>query len=79
MEIQTSKLSTKGQITIPKKIRDKLHLSAGDEVIVYLKEDEIIIKPKTTHLGMLRGLLSEEIDLKKAEEFINSERKKWKI
>ncbi len=79
MEIKTSKLSTKGQITIPKEFRDKLHLRAGDELIIYFKDGEIIIKPKPTHLGMLRGLLREDINLEKAEEFIQSERKKWRV
>ena len=79
MEIKTSKLSTKGQITIPKEFREKLHLRKGDELIIYLEKEKIIIKPKITHLGMLRGLLREEIDLEKADEFIKSEREKWRI
>ena len=79
MEIKYKKLSTKGQLTIPKEFRKKLNLHKGDEVILILKEDGIYIRPKTYHLGMLRGLLREEINLEKAETFINEERKKWKI
>ncbi len=77
MEIKNSKISTKGQLTIPKEFRDKLNLHSGDEVILYIKGDRMIVKPKIAHLGMLRGLLREEIDVEKADEFIQSERKKW--
>ena len=79
MEIKHIKISTKGQLTIPKKFREKLNLREGDEVILILKDDGIVIKPKLSHIGMLRGLLNEEIDLEKAQSFIKSERKKWRI
>ncbi len=79
MEIKKCKISTKGQLTIPKDFREKLKLHEGDDVILYIQDDGIIIKPKTAHLGMLRGLLREEITLNKAIEFIQSERKKWRI
>jgi len=79
MEIKKCKISTKGQLTIPKDIREKLKIHEGDEVILYIQDDGIIIKPKTAHLGMLRGLLREEIALNKAIDFIQSERNKWRI
>jgi AbrB family looped-hinge helix DNA binding protein len=79
MEIKYCKISTKGQLTIPKDFRDKLKLHEGDEVILYIQDDGIIIKPRTAHLGMLRGLLREEITLNKAINFIQSERKKWRV
>jgi len=79
MEIKIIKLSTKGQLTIPKDFRERLKLGAGDEVIMYFKDDELIIKPKSTHLGMLRGLLREDIDFEKADQFIQSGRDKWRI
>ena len=78
MDIKNSKISTKGQLTIPKEFRDKLNLHSGDEVILYIKDDRIIVKSKVAHLGMLRGLLRKEIDIDKAHEFIQSERKKWR-
>ncbi len=79
MEIKYCKISTKGQLTIPKDFRDKLKLYEGVEVILYIQDDGIIIKPKTAHLGMLRGLLREEIAVDKAIDFVQSERKKWRI
>ncbi|MCJ7651349.1 MAG: AbrB/MazE/SpoVT family DNA-binding domain-containing protein [Candidatus Lokiarchaeota archaeon] len=79
MEIKYCRISSKGQLTIPKDFREQLKLHEGDEVIIYLKDEGIVIKPKATHLGMLRGLLREEIALDNALEFIQSERKKWRI
>ncbi len=78
MEIKYCKISTKGQLTIPKFFREKLKLNKGTEVLVYIKDDGLFIKPKTTHLGMLRGLLREEMDFNKVLDFIQSERKKWR-
>ena len=48
MTVGTSKLSSKGQITIPKSIRDRLNLVAGDELIIIgLENGEIIIRKPT--------------------------------
>ena len=79
MEIKFCRISSKGQLTIPKDFREQLKLHEGDEVIIYIKDEGIIIKPKTRHLGMLRGLLREEVSLNKAIEFIQSERRKWRL
>jgi len=40
-------LTTKGQVSIPKKIREALKLHTGDkiEIMVHDKEDEAIIRP----------------------------------
>ncbi|MFC1582507.1 AbrB/MazE/SpoVT family DNA-binding domain-containing protein [Planctomycetota bacterium] len=35
----TSSVTTKGQVTIPKKIRDQLHLKSGDKVDFILEKD----------------------------------------
>lgn len=37
-------ISEKGQITIPKEVRARLNLLKGDKIIVYLKDNEIILK-----------------------------------
>ena len=43
--MNTVKLSTKGQIVIPKEIRKAVHLVAGMELTVVLMGDEIRIRP----------------------------------
>ncbi len=77
--IQQSRVSTKGQITIPKHFRDKMNVNVGDEVTLVMTDDGILIKPKMTRIGALRGILKDEIDIKKATTFIEAERKKWRI
>jgi AbrB family looped-hinge helix DNA binding protein len=39
----TTKVGQKGQVVIPKAIRDRVHLHPGDEVEVGLHEDRIVI------------------------------------
>lgn len=42
----TAKLSSKYQIVIPKKIRKKLNLNSGDELIMKVEDDKIVMRPK---------------------------------
>ena len=52
MIIGTSIISEKGQVTIPKEIRDKLGIVQGDRLIFDLKDDLIVIKkPKSINLS----------------------------
>ena len=43
--METVKLSSKGQIVIPKEIRDNHHLSAGTEFSIVFVGNEIRLKP----------------------------------
>ncbi|MFX0139743.1 MAG: AbrB/MazE/SpoVT family DNA-binding domain-containing protein [Candidatus Hodarchaeota archaeon] len=79
MNVQSVKISKKGQITIPKELREKYKFKEEDEIILIETNEGILIKPKSNELIKLRGILRQEIDLKKAEEFIIDERKKWRI
>lgn len=49
MIVGTSTISEKGQVTIPKEIRDKLGIIQGDRLIFDLKDDLIIIKKSGTN------------------------------
>lgn len=40
--LDTAKLTSKGQITIPKQIRDLLNLEQGDSVVFYIDENKNI-------------------------------------
>jgi len=60
------RLSVKGQIVIPARIRKELGLSAGDKLLVERKHESVILKP-ATKLSKLRGIdkskvASEEVD-----------------
>ena len=52
-------ITSKGQVTVPKPIRDKLHLKAGDKVEFMLEEDgNLRVAPVTASVTQLKGLLS---------------------
>lgn len=51
-------LTSKGQITIPKEIRDHLGLSAGDRLDFQIADSGVVIvEPETVDLRSLRALL----------------------
>ena len=51
-------VTSKGQITIPKSIRDSLHLIPGDKVeFVITKSNEVILRPVTKKVDDVFGLL----------------------
>ncbi len=41
-----STITQKGQVTIPKSLRDKLHIKEGDSLIFEAKGDTLILKKK---------------------------------
>ena len=55
----TTTLSSKGQITIPKVIRDRHHLSPGDK-IEFLEKDQgvVTIWPVTQSVTRLKGMIA---------------------
>ena len=54
-------VTTKGQITLPKALRDTMHLKTGDKVIFELQEDGgYLLKPKTLPVQVLKDLISYE-------------------
>ncbi|MBA3041469.1 MAG: AbrB/MazE/SpoVT family DNA-binding domain-containing protein [Alphaproteobacteria bacterium] len=76
MKVWEVTLSPKGQVTIPKEMRDILGLRPGDQVIYSVIDGEIVVTPKNIDLKDLAGLLGappngpatlEEIDKAVAE------------
>ena len=56
-------VTSKGQVTIPKRIRDKLGLSAGTEVEFILEADGTLrVRPKEPALERLRAVKAELAD-----------------
>lgn len=54
----TATLTSKGQITIPKQVRDRLGLRTGDRLsFVVSPEGDVLLKPATIHVRELYGLL----------------------
>lgn len=50
-------ITSKGQTTIPKEIRDYLHLQTGDEIGFYIQDGNVLIKPMTGDIKELKGSL----------------------
>ncbi len=51
-----TKLSSKGQITIPKEVREKLDLECGDKVLVEVTGDAAVIRPLEKPSQSMRGI-----------------------
>lgn len=49
------KVGPKGQVVIPKHVRDRIGIGPGDEVIVELVGDEARLRPVTSGVSTLRG------------------------
>lgn len=76
MEAYRSKITSKGQITIPKAIRDLLHLLKGDEVVLVPTEKGVILKRET---ASMRGIWKGKLTKKEIDESIKEIRSKWRI
>ena len=51
-------ITSKGQVTVPKPIRDKLHLKPGDKVDFMLDEDGgVRVVPVTASVTQLKGMV----------------------
>jgi AbrB family looped-hinge helix DNA binding protein len=56
--MSTATLTSKGQTTIPKDIRDRLHLKPGDRLEFVLQPDgRVLMIPATVDVRDLKGIL----------------------
>ncbi|HLH85468.1 MAG TPA: AbrB/MazE/SpoVT family DNA-binding domain-containing protein [Thermoplasmataceae archaeon] len=69
-------ISSKGQITLPKDLRDKYHLICGESVIVSDSGEGIVIRHGN---GVLRGILKGKVDIEGFEKDLRDLRKEWKL
>lgn len=52
-------MTTKGQVTVPREIRDRLGLKSGDKMaFTMLSDGTIVMRPKTRRLADLAGSLT---------------------
>jgi len=57
--VSVTTVTSKGQLTIPKEIRDALHLFAGDKVeVVITNTNEALLRPVTKRVDEVFGRLS---------------------
>lgn len=53
-------LTSKGQITIPKVVRNKLNLKTGDKLDFKIKNDEVILVPVSKTVEDVFGILARD-------------------
>ena len=54
----TATLTSKGQVTIPKSVRDFLHIDAGDQIdFVVTDAGDVLVRTVNVDVRELRGLL----------------------
>jgi AbrB family looped-hinge helix DNA binding protein len=60
--LPTATITSKGQITIPKEVRDALGLESGHQVSFLLREDGVVeMHPATEDLMSLYGILKPSV------------------
>jgi len=75
-EVETVTISSKGQVTLPSKLRKKLKLSKGEKLLVVSEDNviKLVPVPKLSKLaGVDEGLFANR---KPSEEVVNM-RKEW--
>lgn len=50
-------ITSKGQVTLPKPIRDRLHLRPGDKIDFTLEGDVLRVTPVTAPVTQLKGMV----------------------
>jgi AbrB family looped-hinge helix DNA binding protein len=54
----TATLTSKGQITLPKAVRERLHVDAGDQVDFVINErGDVVVRALSVDVSELRGIL----------------------
>lgn len=54
---ETAKVTSKGQVTLPKRVRDALGVSKGDAIDFVAEGDRIVVRPRKS-LSDAAGMLS---------------------
>ncbi|MBI2183846.1 MAG: AbrB/MazE/SpoVT family DNA-binding domain-containing protein [Thaumarchaeota archaeon] len=73
--VHRSVIGPKGQVTIPKELREKYHLLEGEEVIVLPVSEGVMLKhPRVT----LRGKFKGHIDIEGLEKDVQKLRRQWR-
>jgi AbrB family looped-hinge helix DNA binding protein len=74
MELSTAKITSKGQITLPKKVRSFLEVASGDTVIFDLQDNTLVIRKAGSieslfgSLPPFKGLTKERVAREMAED-----------
>ena len=68
----TTTMTTKGRVTVPREVRDRLGLKSGDKMtFTMLSDGTVVMRPKTRRLAELSGSLTRPGQPKVAIEGMN--------
>ena len=68
----TTTMTTKGRVTVPREVRDRLGLKSGDKMtFTMLTDGTVVMRPKTRRLAELSGSLTRPGQPKVAIEGMN--------
>lgn len=84
--MDTTRLSSKGQVIIPKAIREARHWEVGQELVVVETPEGVLLKPSATFpptqladvAGCLGGRVKPRSDRQIAEALRRDARKRWR-
>ena len=74
-----STITSKGQITIPSRLRKKLNLESGKKIVFIETDDGILIKPLAHSMRSLRGIYSSDISIEDIKNAVTNIRKDWRL
>jgi antitoxin PrlF len=72
-----SKITSKGQVTIPHNIREKLHLSTGSKLEFVIQDNTVLMMPINNKLSNLHGILPKPKQALSIDDMNNVIRKKY--
>ena len=74
------RLSKKGQLVIPKDMREALGVKEGDELIAALEQGRVVLTPAQQYARTTRGLLRGTWGRSKRDvkRYLDGERRSWK-
>lgn len=77
MELLSGKMTSKGQITIPKELRDRFNVYEGDQFKIFVQDEKIMLEPlkrkKLSDVLKNRIKVNEPIDIEKMREVAQQE------
>jgi len=72
-----SRVGPKGQVTLPKPLREKYHLKEGENILIVPGEEGIVLKHGASRT--LRGRLKGKLDSAGIEKDLRELRRQWRL
>ena len=74
------KLSPKGQFVIPKEMRDALRMKEGDELLIVLEQDRLVLTRPRDYARATRGAMKGTWGRTRrdVDRYLERERKSWR-